>query len=204
MSWKPSSPPQYQPVDGPAPGPTPVYAPSYAQPAYGQGEYGQGYGQGGGGYSGDQKNPYEGERFKPKKRINDPIFLILFIAQVCTPSTCAPSHTHCISNMTFSVGWFYRHLGHHPLQVHWGCGRPRRWRRLGRNGQSHYSELVRPHAIFAESYLTRRHAATPPYCSCLSPGQPSCSLLSTSSSRVHSRGPSCTSRSCCPYCSTCK
>ncbi|RPD78068.1 DUF580-domain-containing protein [Lentinus tigrinus ALCF2SS1-7] len=75
-------------MDAPAPGPAPVYAPSYGQPAYGQGEYelggyGQGYGQGGGGgYGGDQKSPYEGERFKPKKRINDPIFLILFIAQL--------------------------------------------------------------------------------------------------------------------------
>ncbi len=77
--WKPGNAPYY-PVDGPAPGPTPNYAPNYppqgayGQPAYGQGEYG-------GGYS-DQKDPYAGERFKPKKRINDPIFLILFIAQV--------------------------------------------------------------------------------------------------------------------------
>ena len=38
-----------------------------------------GYGYG---YNGDVKNPYEGERFKPKKRIRDPVFLILFIAQV--------------------------------------------------------------------------------------------------------------------------
>ena len=87
MSWKPPSPHQYQSMDAPAPGPAPVYAPSYGQPAYGQGEYGQGgyaqgYAQGAGGYGGDQKSPYEGERFKPKKRINDPIFLILFIAQV--------------------------------------------------------------------------------------------------------------------------
>ncbi|GLB37068.1 putative CTL (choline transporter-like) family protein [Lyophyllum shimeji] len=53
----------------PYPGPTPNY---------------------GGGYGGyaptpqqpyDQKSPYEGERFKPKKRINDPIFLILFVLQ---------------------------------------------------------------------------------------------------------------------------
>ncbi|OBZ70731.1 Protein PNS1 [Grifola frondosa] len=28
-----------------------------------------------------RKSPFEGDRFKPKKRINDPIFLILFIAQ---------------------------------------------------------------------------------------------------------------------------
>ncbi|KAI0743617.1 DUF580-domain-containing protein [Daedaleopsis nitida] len=62
----------YQSVGGPAPGPTPNYAP----PNYPR--HKAGYGQG---YNGDQKDPYAGERFKPKKRINDPIFLILFIAQ---------------------------------------------------------------------------------------------------------------------------
>ncbi|KZT21437.1 DUF580-domain-containing protein [Neolentinus lepideus HHB14362 ss-1] len=30
--------------------------------------------------NGDNKSPYEGDRFKPKKRINDPIFLVLFVA----------------------------------------------------------------------------------------------------------------------------
>ncbi|KAI0769458.1 DUF580-domain-containing protein [Trametes elegans] len=71
-----SPPHPYAPVYGaPQPGPAPVYAEApYApppQPAYGQG-----------GYGGDAKSPYEGERFKPKKRINDPIFLVLFIAQL--------------------------------------------------------------------------------------------------------------------------
>ncbi|KAF8070149.1 plasma-membrane choline transporter-domain-containing protein [Lyophyllum atratum] len=54
----------------PYPGPTPNYgggyggyAPSSQQPSY------------------DQKSPYEGDRFKPKKRINDPIFLVLFVLQ---------------------------------------------------------------------------------------------------------------------------
>ncbi|RDB16947.1 Protein PNS1 [Hypsizygus marmoreus] len=57
----------------PYPGPTPnygggynnnyAYAPTPQQPTY------------------DQKSPYENERFKPKKRINDPIFLILFVLQ---------------------------------------------------------------------------------------------------------------------------
>ncbi|KDR75905.1 hypothetical protein GALMADRAFT_248683 [Galerina marginata CBS 339.88] len=54
------------------PGPTPAYGqPAYSnyvppeQPMYGN----------------DVKNPYEGGRFKPKKTINDPIFLILFILQ---------------------------------------------------------------------------------------------------------------------------
>ncbi|KAI0332325.1 DUF580-domain-containing protein [Cubamyces sp. BRFM 1775] len=75
--WKPGSPHQYQPVYGaPEPGPAPVYAPTTYAPPPPQPPYG------GGGYGGDTKSPYEGERFKPKKRINDPIFLILFIAQL--------------------------------------------------------------------------------------------------------------------------
>ncbi|KAF8161084.1 plasma-membrane choline transporter-domain-containing protein [Crassisporium funariophilum] len=62
----------------PYPGPTPAYGqPAYyappTQPMYGNG--------GNGNYNGDVKNPFEGDRFKPKKRINDPIFLILFVLQ---------------------------------------------------------------------------------------------------------------------------
>ena len=69
----------YQEVGTPAPGPAPYYAENpYAPPQSEQYAYG---GQGPS-YGGDTKSPYEGERFKPKKRINDPIFLILFIAQV--------------------------------------------------------------------------------------------------------------------------
>jgi len=52
----------------PYPGPTPAYA----QPAYNTTQN----------YSADPKNPYEGERFRPKKRINDPIFLVLFVLQL--------------------------------------------------------------------------------------------------------------------------
>ncbi|KAK2463281.1 hypothetical protein APHAL10511_004936 [Amanita phalloides] len=54
----------------PYPGPTPGYAQTYryaptpARPSY------------------DSKSPYEGGRFKPRKRINDPIFLVLFILQL--------------------------------------------------------------------------------------------------------------------------
>ncbi|THH15552.1 hypothetical protein EUX98_g9448 [Antrodiella citrinella] len=44
------------------PGPTPNYAPPN-EPSY----------------AADQKSPYEGDRFKPKTRINDPLFLIFFI-----------------------------------------------------------------------------------------------------------------------------
>lgn len=54
-------------------GGTPNYAPNYAyngaqpqqQPVYN-----------------DSKNPYEGDRFKPKSKVNDPIFLVFFILQV--------------------------------------------------------------------------------------------------------------------------
>ncbi|KAH9935626.1 plasma-membrane choline transporter-domain-containing protein [Fomitopsis serialis] len=53
-----------------APGPTPNYAPQYAPPA---GPPPNGYG--------DQKSPYEGDRFRPRKRINDPLFLIFFLLQ---------------------------------------------------------------------------------------------------------------------------
>jgi hypothetical protein len=58
-----------QPV-APYPGPNPNYGQPYyppEQPIL---------------YDGDSKDPYEGGRFKPKKTINDPIFLILFILQV--------------------------------------------------------------------------------------------------------------------------
>lgn len=56
--------PTFQP---PYPGPTPSYSPV---PQEQQAQY-----------AADTKNPYEGDRFKPKKRINDPIFLVLFILQ---------------------------------------------------------------------------------------------------------------------------
>lgn len=78
----------------PYPGPTPQYGQAYGQPnyappnGYGQPAYGQqpacgqqqpAYGQPA---YGDFKSPYEGERFKPKKTVNDIFFLIFFIAQV--------------------------------------------------------------------------------------------------------------------------
>ncbi len=62
-------------MDGPPsynPGPS---APSPYAPSGQYGEYGQGP-------PAIEKNPYEGQRLKPKRRINDPIFLVLFIAQV--------------------------------------------------------------------------------------------------------------------------
>jgi hypothetical protein len=64
----------YHPMYEPGPQSQP-YATQYAPP---QGPP-QGYGAG---YSADQKNPYAGERFKPKKRVNDIFFLILYILTV--------------------------------------------------------------------------------------------------------------------------
>ena len=64
----------YQPVG------EPNYGPNYGQPTYypppDANAYGQPY------YPNDVKDPYNGGRFKPKKTINDPIFLILFVLQV--------------------------------------------------------------------------------------------------------------------------
>ncbi len=64
----------YQPVS------EPNYDPNYGQPTYypppDANAYGQPY------YPNDVKDPYDGGRFKPKKTINDPIFLILFVLQV--------------------------------------------------------------------------------------------------------------------------
>lgn len=61
----------YQPVY--EPGPTPQYGqPAYPQPP----------GPPPGEYGGDHKSPYEGDRFRPKKRVNDIFFLIFFILQV--------------------------------------------------------------------------------------------------------------------------
>ncbi|KAH8828438.1 plasma-membrane choline transporter-domain-containing protein [Flagelloscypha sp. PMI_526] len=52
----------------PPPGQTPVYAPQYQPAPTGSPTY--------------EKSAFEGGRFKPKKKINDPIFLVVFILQV--------------------------------------------------------------------------------------------------------------------------
>ncbi|KAJ7594027.1 plasma-membrane choline transporter-domain-containing protein [Mycena floridula] len=65
----------YPPAGPPYPGPTPAYGGSnymppqeQQQPLYNTGN--------------DYKNdPFEGDRFKPKKKINDPVFLVLFVLQ---------------------------------------------------------------------------------------------------------------------------
>ena len=55
-------------MEPPYPGPTPHYQLTYSQLQPSEPT--------------DQKTPFENGRFQPKKRINDPIFLILFILQV--------------------------------------------------------------------------------------------------------------------------
>lgn len=64
----------------------PVYEPGPPSQYNQYGQYGgrssyEGGGSGGD-YNGDQKSPYENDRFQPKKRINDPFFLVFFILQV--------------------------------------------------------------------------------------------------------------------------
>ncbi|CCM05448.1 uncharacterized protein FIBRA_07667 [Fibroporia radiculosa] len=61
--------PVYQP--GPTPNYAEPYAPSGAPPDT---DFGNGFS--------DPKSPYEGDRFKPRKRINDPFFLIVFMLQL--------------------------------------------------------------------------------------------------------------------------
>ncbi|KAJ7680327.1 plasma-membrane choline transporter-domain-containing protein [Mycena polygramma] len=64
---------QAYPPYGGAPGPTPQYAPQYAA----QGQYAPPSEP----FYSDTKSPYENDRFKPKKRVNDPIVLVLFVLQ---------------------------------------------------------------------------------------------------------------------------
>lgn len=45
--------------------------PAYAPPSYPPNDYPT-----------DSKSPYDGGRFAPKKKVNDPIFLILFLLSV--------------------------------------------------------------------------------------------------------------------------
>lgn len=44
-------------------------------------------------------DPYEGDRFKPKKRVNDPFVLLLFVAQVSVGVSVAPLNmgAHCLA-----------------------------------------------------------------------------------------------------------
>ncbi len=72
-------PQQYPPPPGPPqgyPNQQGPYNPGQSQP------YAQPYQAPENGYK-SEKGTGEYERFKPKKRINDPIFLVLFLAQVC-------------------------------------------------------------------------------------------------------------------------
>ncbi|KAI0341911.1 DUF580-domain-containing protein [Trametopsis cervina] len=62
----------------PEPGPQPMYAPTYAPPNYPPNNYPAPGGPPPSDYP-TEKSPFEGGRFAPKKRINDPIFLVLFL-----------------------------------------------------------------------------------------------------------------------------
>lgn len=65
------------------------YQPVYEPGPPSQYQYGQRISYDGGGeYRGDQKSPYENDRFQPKKRINDPIFLVLYLASVSPTVYC--------------------------------------------------------------------------------------------------------------------
>ena len=155
-----SSPHPYQPVYAPAPGPTAPYAEQYApQPSYGQPQYGYGQNPSGeGGYNGDQKNPYEGDRFKPKKRINDPAFLILFIAQVCLQLRLSCACEFMTSSL---VGWVHNYHSDYCLEV---CelGWTRRRRRDRTYWHGSHLELVRLHSL--EMCLTVLMNGRQPHC----------------------------------------
>jgi len=71
------------------PGPAPGYPQNYIPPP---GPPPQASYQGDAGYGIEQKSPYDGDRFKPKKRINDPIFLIFFVLQVNEQLTMLRAH----------------------------------------------------------------------------------------------------------------
>jgi hypothetical protein len=63
--WGAQQPPQYQQNSAPYPGPTPNYGgPSTVQQA-----------------PKPSQQEFEGERFKPRKKVNDPIFLVFFVLQ---------------------------------------------------------------------------------------------------------------------------
>ncbi|KAI0812718.1 plasma-membrane choline transporter-domain-containing protein [Irpex lacteus] len=58
------------------------YAPQYAPPSYPPNDYPAPSGYPPNDYPSDSKSPYEGGRFAPKKRLNDPIFLLLYVITV--------------------------------------------------------------------------------------------------------------------------
>lgn len=81
------------PPYAPKPGVPPQYAPQYTDYASGPSQP----------FYNDTKSPYENDRFKPRRRINDPIVLILFILQVSLPLTEA-----CCSSRCYVVSWLCR------------------------------------------------------------------------------------------------
>jgi hypothetical protein len=100
----------------PFPGPTQPYAPPY------------GYNNNANQSGVDHKDPYAGGRFKPKKKVNDLIFLILFIFQV---HAFPPRRAAQILTMSGPAAWFRRPLRHNPPRM--DC--KRRIRRRIRKGR---------------------------------------------------------------------
>jgi hypothetical protein len=64
-------------------------------------------------YSAESKSPYEGDRFKPRRRINDPAFLIFFILQVSTRNGSAFPVNDV--QLSISVRWVYSLIGHRTM-----------------------------------------------------------------------------------------
>ena len=85
----------YAPPFGDAPKYNPGTSQPYASSAPPQPPYDEG------GY--DYNKAYEGDRFKPKTRLNDPVFLILFIAQVCILEC---DWFHVLYPLSTSANWF--------------------------------------------------------------------------------------------------
>ncbi|KAI0696716.1 DUF580-domain-containing protein [Cytidiella melzeri] len=86
MSYTPSQPKwgsqPYTPLPDPRPAGPQMYAPQYGAPSYPPNNYPAPSGYPPDDYPTDSKSPYEGGRFAPKKRINDPIFLVLYLLAV--------------------------------------------------------------------------------------------------------------------------
>ena len=112
----------HQPPSVPYPGPTPAYGqPVYQQiPAYG-----------------DVKDPFANDRFKPKKKLNDPIFLILFILQV-------GPFSFLFIHLTAAACWIRRSVRNSAqvMDLRWWTGRGTR-QAGSKDRQSNHPQLVR-------------------------------------------------------------
>jgi hypothetical protein len=99
------------------PGPTQPYAPSY--------NYNNNISR----PQGDLKDPYAGDRFKPKKKVNDPILLVFFILQVRTFLLLFAAH---LLTMSWPVTWVRRSIRHNSAHMDFKRRLGRRTRKGGR------------------------------------------------------------------------